>query len=118
MEYIFATKLAFIILIALGFWLYFTGFNPTPKLVNPTDQLNAVKIQPKEALLIAESLFSSDIRQNPSLKTYILIQKTWFNHFYFVCKRSNSVPSLRSYMDLDQGIIKMNAQTGEIISHK
>lgn len=104
------------LLVSAGIMIYFTGINPEPVLIQPDDQLSDVKIQPSQALELAQSHLAEHgtyrwRNKDRPLKTYIVRQKTWFSDGYYIRRHNYPAKTYRYHMNR---AVKVHTQTGEV----
>jgi len=109
-----------VVFMYLSIYVYFEFINPEPTAHANDQVLSDAKIQPSEALAIAEphleehGTFRWQVDPGPEtrpLTTFIVRQKTWFSDFYFIKRHDYPAKTLRYNMF---GAVKVDAQSGEV----
>ena len=99
------------VLSIVGLQLY---MGPDPISLKPDQVLSGVKIQPAEAIRLAEvHLNKRKVKNfnNLPVKLYIFRRKGWFSDWYYVNRSAYPAKTLRSYI---RSAVKVHPQTGEI----
>ncbi len=99
------------ILLTLGFAGYLLYIGPDPILVDPTQKLSDITIQPEDAIAIAEPFMKEHgtymWKEDTELRRTVLRQKNW----YFINDTNYPAKTLRYYM---QPAVKVHVHTGEV----
>ena len=107
--------LALVVLCLLGLMFYLDVINPSGMLVSPDDELADVKIQPADALKLAEPHLDThgtyQWHKERPLIVYIVRQKTLFSDWYFIKRHNYPAKTIRYQL---HGAVKVHTQTGDI----
>jgi len=114
--YIIGTFLISLVILILLLMAIFSITLKSPTYINDkSEEIKKVKIQPKEALKLAEPYLDEhatySYRDDKNMKTHIVKLRKW----YYVRKTNYPAKTTRYYMN---NAIKINSKTGEVILPK